>query len=652
MSMNIAVTALNTSQAALQVIGHNIANVNTAGYSRQTVSLQQISGQQLGPGYFGKGVQVEDVRRAYDLFLTREANATKSAAGADAARYDYAQRIESLFPIGAGSLGGLLNDALNAWVDVASNPSDQTARQVVLDRVQALADRIRNVSRQLEDVATSARLQSIETIKSINDLAQGIAALNNAITRTRGSGATPNDLLDQRDLLISQLNEKVQVSTLTAEDGSMSVFVAGSLPLVLGGQAASLAATANAFDVRKQTIQFVQGGVPYDIPEGFLGQGELAGLQRVVNEDIPKTQAELGRMALALAEEYNRQQRSGLNLAGQVGSPLFALDSLNGTPSATNTGSAVLAVKVFQTAQLQPTDYEVTYLAPDQVNIRRTSDGQYWNGSTWGNAVTGVPVPQTLDGLTISQSSGTAQVGDRYMVKPAALAAASIRGALAKPAELAVASPVGLQALVDTTTGLPLNAGNSRVESVSVGLIGEALPALPLPASLTFSAGNVALSGFTPASVPYTPGQSMVFSFTSGGNTAQVAITLRGQLADGDSYLLSQTSLSGVAFNAGNANAFLGLRDKPLFDDGRIPLSEGYVVVFTGVASRLNEAQLSSNFSSALAQQAETRRANQAGVNLDEEAARLLQYQQMYQASAKYLQTAQSLFDTLLSTFR
>jgi flagellar hook-associated protein 1 FlgK len=173
-----------------------------------------------------------------------------------------------------------------------------------------------------------------------------------------------------------------------------------------------------------------------------------------------------------------------------------------------------------------------------------------------------------------------------------------------------------------------------------------------LPVNLTFTAPNTfALSGFSPASVTYTPGEPMTFTYTSGSNTVEVKLTLRGQPANGDVFVLDNTPAIGVGFNGGNAQAMLALRDQVMFE-GSVKLSEGYVAVFSKLASRVNEAQTRATFSQAQAEDAEQRRANQAGVNLDEEAARLLQFQQAYQASAKYLQTVQSIFDTLISTFR
>ena len=648
-ALNIATRALTTNQAALQVIGHNIANANTAGYTRQRIELNSVPGQQLGSGYFGKGVQIETVaREGYDAFLTRESNSTRATAAADQVRLRYLQSVESLFPLGEGSLGKLLNDALNAWVDVASSPNDSAARQVVLDQFDALAARIRDSAARIDDIATGARLQAAEVTKEINRLAQAIASVNDAIARAQGTGASPNDLLDQRDRLIAQLNEQVQVSTLRTDDDTLSVFVAGSLPLVLGNRAAELrVARADLDGDRQMKLQFVQGTTIYDVPTEFLSGGKLKGLLDFINRDVIGTQAELGRMALALATTVNRQQQSGLDLLGNPGTDLLAYDAVTGKPAATNTGSGNVAVAwVANPAALKAEDYILEFTSATDARIRRGSDGWYWNGSGWqASPAAAVPVNgYTLEGITLSLS-GSPAANDRFMLSPGATAAGSLRMALARPAELAAASRLTLSPNIT-------NTGNAAIEAVSATVTAGSWAMPPLPANLTFIAPNTfSLAGFAPASVTYTPGEPMTFTYTSGSNTVEVSITLRGQPNAGDGFQLQNTPTAGVSFNGGNAQAMLALRDRVMFD-GSVKLSEGYVAVFSNLASRVNEAQTRASFSKAQADDAEQRRANLAGVNLDEEAARMLQFQQAYQATAKYLQTVQSIFDTLLSTFR
>jgi len=618
MSLNVAAGALNTNQSVLQVIGHNIANANTVGYSRQSVSLSAVEGQRRGSGYFGNGVNITSVSRSYDMFLTKQANSTQSVASADALRYQKLQQVESLFPLGDGGLGTALNSALNAWVDVQASPADSTARQVVIDRASELAGRIRETALRLNEIGETAKLQSNEVAKSINLMAEQIASLNDKITRAVSSGTTPNDLLDQRDKLVADLGKKVPVTTIGASDGSMTVLVASSYPLVMGKNAAKLSVERDPLDSNnRQNVKFVQGTTVTQIPDDFLVGGELKGLQDFINNDLPGTQAELGRMALALAVGINEQHTSGLNQSGAAGGDFFSY-ALKVVPDSSPPG---LSMDVSDHTALAASDYEVTFTSATTASVKRLSDGVEFASSG---------LPLTFDGLTLSQSAG-ATPGSKFLLRPAADAARTLDVAISSPSDLAVASSVGI------TPGAG-NSGSLTIEGVSQ----IASPAGSLPIAIAFNAsGQISLGGG--AFQPFTSGMPMEINGYS--------VTLRGTPATTDTFTVDALSAGAVRFNGGNAQAILALRDAVTFD-GSTTLSDGYVGVFSAVASRLSESKFSAEFSTALAASAETQRANQAGVNLDEEAAKLIQFQQAYQASARYMTTIQGLFDSLMSAIR
>lgn len=215
-ALNIASRALVANQSVLQVVGHNIANANTVGYSRQTANLTVSGYQQYANGFFGKGVEVGTVTRAYDAYLTREAQASKSVAAADAIRLSRLEQLEAAFPMGEAGLGEALNSMLNAWADVASSPSNQTARLVVIARADAFAARMRDTAQQLDMLGESTELQIGEVVTNVNRLAAELAKVNQKLTEFAGSSNTPNDLLDQRDQLLSDISRYVQISSVAA----------------------------------------------------------------------------------------------------------------------------------------------------------------------------------------------------------------------------------------------------------------------------------------------------------------------------------------------------------------------------------------------------------------------------------------------------
>lgn len=653
MSLNVAARALTTNQSVLQVIGHNLSNANTVGYSRQSVSLDAVAGQKIGNGYVGKGVELTAIKRSYDAFLTKQANSTATVAAGDEVRYQKMQQIEALFPLGEGSLGTQLNNALNAWVDVQASPADSTARQVVINRADEFAGRIRDTAARLGEIGETAKLQSAEVVKAINQMTAQFADLNKRVVSGLASGQPPNDLLDQRDKLLADLNKKINVSAIGADDGSMTLFVANSYPLVMGSTAGSLNVAADATDRSRQVVSFVQGSSIAQISDDFLVGGQLKGLQDFINKDLSRADAYMGRMALGLAVEVNNQLAGGLKPNGDPGTELFKYGDAfaNGVEMGfTYTGSPAgsLIISVADVSKLEAESYELTMGSSPSFDpvVKRMSDGS-----------TVVPAPgltalETV-GLTFSDGLGLA-AGQKFVIKPAADAASSFGVALSAPKDLAVASSLAVTPVVANTGTVVFEGANI---SLVHGTVNHPIATFSLEFDVTGNSFSVTPSaGITPSTVPYVPGKAMAFEYDDGaGNLMSYSVTFRGQPADNDTFTLqdmgSVVAPGAIKFNAGNAHAVLALRDKTVFD-GVTTLSDGYVPVFSSVASTLRDAKFSTEFAASQAAAAESQRANKAGVNLDEEAAMLIQYQQAYQASAKYMGTVQSLFDTLMSAFR
>jgi flagellar hook-associated protein 1 FlgK len=644
-SLNIASRALTTNLAAMQVIGHNIANVNTDGYSRQNILLGTSGGQFLGNGYFGKGVEIEGVSRAYDSYLTREAQLTRSVSAGDEARYARLQQLESLFPLGDQSLGVTLNNALNAWSAVATSPLDTTARTVVIARSEELTARLRDVTASLDETRLSSTLQVQEAVKSINSLAEQIAQVNQTIVQSQGTGRSPNDLLDQRDQLVSQLNQYVQTSTVPAADGSLTVFVGGSQPLVLGTRVSPMAAERNPVDGDKLDIKIYQAGQPAEINADFLGGGALKGLVRFVNEDLPESYNMLGRLALSMSEQVNAQHRLGLDANGDPGENFYQIrgagtaDSIysygaDGSlqiaakPIGTASGSGVVAT-VSDFNALQASDYEIRVGSGTDVTVIRKSTNESVQLTSAPDPISGNSIV-SIDGLRIDLGASPAN-GDRFLLQPYAGVARNLEVALSSPQDVAAASSVRVD-VPATNAGSLLVEDLAAVATPPVGWTGTTISFNTLGQYTTDGGGSWNT---------FQPGQPI--------SVDGFQLVLRGVPTNGDTFNISPATAADAAQNFGNAKAILGLRDKASF--GGVNLGDGYIPVFSALANKVQAGRVAAEFSTTAATNAATALANRTGVNLDEEAARLLQFQQAYQASAKFLQVAQGTFDTLIQSF-
>ena len=645
--MNVGVSALNANQQALTTVGHNIANVNTPGYSRQTVYTNALHGQNMGNGFIGKGVQVATVMRNYSALLNRQSNAANAIHAADTSRLQGLMQMQDVFKGGDGSLGAAVTNMMNAFVDVQAAPSDATGRNVVLTRMSELAARFHAASNMLEEQDYSTAQQLRNNALLVNDKASQVARLNNEISRALATGHQPNDLLDARDQVIREINQYVQTTQVAADDGSISLFVGGSQALVLGINSGQLSVeeTKEYPGSQRMALYFSQpGGQQLELTAAMVGGGEIAGLLKFRNEDLAEGRNLLGRLAMTIGHELNLQNKRGLTLNGQQGGALFSLPS--NITGYSNIGPGAATTQVMDASQLKPSEYRLVFEgSPVAPVLTRMSDGKVFNA-------TSTP-PATLntvfyaDGLRFTVPNATtaaAVAGNSMLFKPFSTAASEIEALVHNPDELAAAS------------ALTANINKNNTGKLQLTQLGAndftGIPAAQDPVRLTFDgAGQVTYqiydhlsSTWSAASAPmdYTPGQPITINGWS--------ITLTGTPAAGDTVDVANALDFGEAFrlNAGNAGAFLDLRDKKVFDEGTT-LSDGFSAAMAVVGTRTQSVQLAKKLSSTVAKNLEMDRTAVSGVNLDEEAARLLQYQQAYQASSKVIQIAQSLFDSVLN---
>ena len=637
--MSIGKTAMYASYAALQTTGNNIANANTPGYSRQQTVLADASGQFTGSGFFGKGVNVTNVTRAYNQFLTTQARSTSSASSSDAARLDKLTQLEGVFPIGSSGVGYAAGALMNSFVDVANNPGDSSARQVVLSQAQELASRFKAAGSQLDDLQTGVTQDVKASVENVNSLAQQVARLNQQIAALKGSGQTPNQLLDQRDLLIGQIASTISITTIPADDGSVGVFIGGGQSLVLGANANTIKAVPDTFDPAKVMLTMKEGATNRLIPTDSLAGGSLAGLLKFQNEDLSAAKNLLGQMAAAVTGAVNKQQALGLDLGqpASPGAPIFSVGAPRVLSASNNTGSATLTATTSDTTKLQASDYALSFDGSNYT-LTRSFDQSTVAGSPYTPAQLAAGVQ--VDGVTLQLTGGTANAGDRFIVQPVANAAQNMQTVLASVQGIAAAAPF-TGSLGTTNTG---TATVSSLVAVNPSYNGA------LSASIVFTSGTGnytwTMSDATTGTGTWTAGTSISLN--------GFELNLAGVPKSGDTIAVTPTA--SPASNNGNALAFTGLGTSAFVSatgasagtSASMGITDAYASALASVGVRVQGGKTAASMSSVAASQAETARANEVGVNLDEEAARLIQFQQSYQAAAKILQVAQTVFEAML----
>lgn len=657
-----ALTGLQAAQSALQVTGNNIANVNTPGYSRETAVQSTLTPSLYGGQYLGNGTQIDAVTRSYNAYLQSQVwSTTATASGASALN----TQLQPLVNLLAGANAGL-STAINQFfasgvAQVAANPSDMPSRQNLISQAQGLAQTFQSAAQQLQAASTSVNQQIGLSITHINNLTQQIALLNVQINALSGTGSTPNSLLDQRDQLITQLSSQVGVSVLQQDGNQVNVFTGNGQVLVAGAQSFDLKAVPNTYDPGQVEVAYAANGAI--ISQGLQG-GVLGGLLQFRSQVLQPAQNALGRIADGLASAMNSQQAQGLDLNGQFGAPMFQAGPVQVLASSANTGSAVISGSVVNAGALTTADYRLSF------------DGSNWSATNQSTGQTATLTSGTSGGVTTLSFDGVqlsvsgAQAGNSFEVLPTRFGALNFQTLLSDPAGIAAASPYVSSAgqlqsgsLVNTNLGnLMLSAGQYSATSgagsvlVSGVSLGSTTPPTSLQITLT-SGGTSGAVGFevTPSGATTVlasgsltlggSGQVLSIPYASNPPGGYWNVTLAGSVAvSGDAFTLSPAG----GGNGGNMQAMAALQTAKTLAGGTTSLEGAYSQLVGQVASQGNQAQSALGAASAVAAQATAAQQSVSGVNLDEEATRLIQYQQAYQAAAKAIQVGNSLFTSLL----
>lgn len=648
--MSLGVKAMAANYAALQTTGQNIANANVVGYSRQSAQLATSQGQFTGAGFFGRGVDVTSVARAHSELLVRESAGAKAIAAMDRVRAAQLGRLEAVFKPGEQGLGHASGQFLNAMVDLSVRPADGATRQVVMARAGELASRFNEAGRAIDELQAGVTTELRAAVAEVNMLTEGIAQINQRIAAVRGLGQPPNDMLDERDRLISRLSEHLNVTRVEASDGTVGLFIGGGQRLVLGAQASQLNVLRDPADPTRSNVGVIEGGIERALDYTSLGGGGIAGLLRFQNVDLVDGRNMLGRLAAAIGTAVNQQQQRGLSLNMAPGSTAAAPDlfGLGAVPGLARAHAAnqrdvsgqpigSVSINIVDGAALQASDYELREdtAVPGSYVLTRLRDG----------VTRAVADGDVVDGFQIAFGPFGPQTGDRFLLQPVGGAASAMRRMLDDPRDLAAASPL-------TASAVPGNLGTAGVASLHV--TAAPLPTPGATARVTFvndtgaylwelyDASNNLLATNTGTwsagqPIPAPPADINGFS-----------LMLNGVPRSGDVLSVEPTPAGSLASNNGNALALMALRDALLV--GGLNSTDAYAQALSDVAVRVQGARSSSDISASMAAQASSAQSELSGVNLDEEAARLIQFQQSYQAAAKMLQVAQSLFDTLLQS--
>lgn len=430
--INSAMSGLSAAQSALNTTSNNIASYNVSGYTRQTTVLASANSTLGAGGWVGNGVYVSGVQREYNAFITNQLRTAQSQSSGLTTRYEQMSKIDDMLSGTTNSLSTTLQDFFSSMQTLVSNAEDPAARQTVLGKADGLVNQFKVADQYLRDQDKQVNLSIATTVDQINNYANQIASLNDKISRLTGvgAGASPNDLLDQRDQLVSELNKLVGVEVNVQDSGTFNVTMANGYTLVQGSNARQLAAVPSSSDPTRTTVAYVDnvaGNI--EIPEKLLNNGSLGGLLTFRSQDLDQTRNSLNQMALAFADAFNAQHAQGIDANGDKGKDFFAIGAPSVVANSKNSGKASLTAEVTDASSVQATDYRVSY-KNGEWQVTRLSDNTTVKVQEKDGAL-------NFDGLSVTVS-GTPAENDSFTVKPVSDAIVNMSVAISDESELAL----------------------------------------------------------------------------------------------------------------------------------------------------------------------------------------------------------------------
>lgn len=707
--MSIARSGVDASNQLLTTSGHNIANVNTEGYVRETTNfVSQLTG----------GVGRSTTERVINVFAQNQLRRDTTQLSHFEEYWNKTSVLDNVFASEANSISSVMSRFFAAVQTAADDPTSIAARQLTLGEANALVGQIGTMSSFLRDKEEELNFEIESNIDKVNSLVSSIAELNKAIRVSQSNNRydEPGTLKNERDKAVLELASLMSIETRPGpnDDGSVLVNLSSGESLVLQDGSFNVFSMSNSADINYKSLQLSSTGKPttINLKETNMG-GTIGGLFRYRDEVLESSRRELGQLALAVTETINTQNRLGMDFDQQLGTNIFELPEFSALNYATNStlGNEVTGrIAEGFASEITSADYQVTF---DVVNAGAppTVDVTVAVLNPDGSPVTdvnGVAITQSYTGLTAQagvfskvlggielefNSGGSYAAGDKFLLQPTKNSADKITVSMTRPEDLAFASPIRVEADLNNlgdvelvSTSVPnTTVDNSFVNSAASAFDGAggvhgpgASPTgaggVGAPAQIIFTAtdeyqvldsggnlittvsgttdfNNMLAQAATNGSAPPWPA-----AFSALDDYPGYDISLQGVPKAGDSFSITYNTdglndnRNGLSLaNLQNVNT-MQLNSSGSGDP--VSFHEAYANIVSDIGQKAASAEISLEAAKALKSQSENWFESVSGVSLDEEAANLVRYQQSYSAAARLLGTAQDLFNTILGIVR
>jgi len=659
-------SAIFAAQQALSVTGQNIANVNTPGYSKQKAIFTEANPQDGNPGQVGTGVKINAIQRSVDTFLENQLTTSHEQLGRYEVYRNTLLRVQELFgDANAQGIGPALNEFFSALQDVATNPSNVPARSVLLAKATTLSQIFNQADTDLTANRQALDQQISQAITEINSRADQIAELNGKVVEAEVRGQNANDLRDQRQQLVNELADRIEVTTIEDSRGSLTVFVGRGLTLVSGPNTYDLSGVVSTSNSGLLNVGYDTGGTVKLGITALITGGRLKGLIDARDTAIPDLQISLDKLAASLVNEVNQVHRLGYGLDGTTGNNFFSALSVTAAAKNTNSGSATIGSgAITANSLLTMHDYEVRFSSATAYSIVDTTTGATIKGNYTGTAITAPTtdapvsiVTGTNDTLVVSVDgtasgtitlTGAASPGQSY--SSGAALATEVQSKINADATL-VAAGKSVTVAYDTTTNRLVITSDSTASTSAVNVTGGTARA-----TLGFSAGtSTAASGTysTPqtftldgisVTITGTPAANDVFTVNSRKDSARnlaVSLTSANKVA-------ASSTLAGVPSDNSTAQTLAALKTKSVSALGSTTFNNFYGATASSFGATVQKADRDFRSQEILQGQLESFRSEVSGVSLDEEMVNMLQFQQTFMAASRLIVMTDDMMKILL----
>lgn len=666
MSVNLyqtGVSGLLAAQQQLATTGHNIANVNTEGYSRQVAQQSTSIGNYNDANFVGSGTYVQDITRIYDQFSYKEQLLSTSNLGYAKSISLNLDQLNQIVSLSSDAMDSNINKFYHSINSIADNPNDIGLRNIALSQANVLAKDFNNLNENIDQLEKSTNGEIEQLASKISQISLELAKINEQILQNRDTSIAgqPNDLLDKRDQLVTELGEYTSVNTVQDQHGVMTVMIGSGTTLVAGITALTLGVQAGEPDGTQ--TQLVLTGSNSSIPlDGKKLGGAVAAKFEFRDEHLPRVRSEMNRIAMALSQSLNQAQSQGLDLNGKQGRDIFA--DINTTEIAnsrvlalTDNAGTLNANATITDISLLPTDeFTVEYDGTDYIMTNK-SDGSTTNlgPASGGSYDTGL-------GFSFNEVSGAPSAGDSFVIRPTENAAALMKVVLNDPKGIAASSAIAVESNENNISNGTVNIVNvtnpevarSYTQGTNANLTVDVYESAPgvFDYRVYDAASTPPITAL--ASGSFAAGASAVIDMPPSPAIAAFQIEIGGSPI-GDGALARETFTISDAFGQGNgrnATFMASVQEAQIINGGKQTFNQALAVTASTVGSDASSSDVVADTAQALFTQAFNRNQSKSGVNLDEEAANMLKYQQAYQASSQIISVANTIFDTLLSVAR